>query len=870
VAVLGLALGATGSTAPAASLMTAGLGLGALLPRIGWKALLVAALCVAVGWARASWVLAEHASRHAAAVELMSSPSRCAASGIVTSSPAQIGGRLRFDAALTALDCGGRLDGRVWPARLYLPSPPSAGPPNPAAAPLTRGDALSIVADLAPISELRNFELADPRPGAARQRVVLSGGALSLEVEGRGLGVPAWLDRARSHVRARILATFSEPVTGMARALVLGENDLAPGDEQAFQRSGLSHLLAVSGTHLILAVLALVRGLEALLRRWTWLAGRGDVRRAAALLGFCLGPLYADFAGGSGSAWRAAYMLCAVLGVRALGRHVLPSRVIAASLGVGWLGDGLVVFDTSFLLSIAATTGLVAMGRRLDESVLTQAALLTEPRTPELGRLGRAISRAALTTLAATLPCVPILLSMSAGLSLASVAANLLAAPLGEAVALPLCLAHALCSPVPALERGVALVASGALALIRGVAWASASVEWLYFELPPPTEWQIGCLVTGVMTGVSASGRRWLSAVTSSPGPKHPPPSPVLSPSTLTWGAALASVALLLSIEAVTRWQHSAAYGQAHRRLRVTALDVGQGDATLVDLPDGRLMLIDGGGFVGVPIDPGERVILPTLRARRRDRIDVVVLTHPHPDHYGGLLSVMSQVEVGELWYGGPDAALEAAAESPSAPPAPPASAYRRLLELARERGVMMKSARDLCAGPAEVLANARHAAHAGHPVGAATPTAISVLHPCPGVSDEHEANDNSLVLRVRHGQRAALLAGDAERWAEERLLATHADGLAADFLKVAHHGSKTSSSPEFLARVGPRFASISCGIRNRFGHPHAEVLASLDRAGARTLRLDRLGAVQWQTDGSTATVRTFVDGELPEQGGAR
>lgn len=851
VAAVGLALGAAAAVAAAASLLAAVLGLGMLAPRIGRSALVVAALAVAAGWARASWALAEYARQHEAARELVSSPSRCAASGVVSSSPSLIGGRLRFDAELSALDCDGTVDGRVWPARLYLPKPPTGAGGVSLAQP-ARGDEISVVADLAPVSQFRNFELADPRPAAARHGVVLSGGALSLDVERRGWGLPAWIDRARSHVRARILATFSEPVEGMARALVLGENDLPPEDERAFQRSGLSHLLAVSGTHLILAVLALVRGLEALLRRWAWLSGRGDVRRAAALLGVCLGPLYADFAGGSGSAWRAAYMLCAVLGVRAIGRHVFASRVVATSLGVGWLGDALVVFDTSFLLSIAATTGLLAMGRRLDESVLSRAVALTEPQPPELGRLGGAISRAALTTLAATLPCVPILLSMSPGLSLASIAANLLAAPLGEAVALPLCLAHALCSPLPALERGVALVASGALALIRGVARASASVEWLYIELPPPSEWHLACIVSGVMACAAASGRSWLSPVASGPCGKQRPQagSRVHSRSVLTSSALLSCVALLLSIEAFTRWQSSAAYGRATQRLRVTALDVGQGDATLVDLPDGRLMLIDGGGFVGIPIDPGERVILPILRARRRTRIDVLVLTHPHPDHYGGLLSVMSQVAVGEFWYGGE--ALDALPASSDAGPAQPASAYRRLLELARERDVPMKSARDLCANTPEAATLA-----------SAPSTSLRILHPCPAVSDEHEANDNSLVLRITNGKHAALLVGDAERWAEERLVATHGDELAADFLKVGHHGSRTSSSREFLARVAPRFASVSCGVRNRFGHPHAEALANLERAGAQALRLDRLGAVEWQSDGTRQTVRTVANGTV-------
>jgi competence protein ComEC len=868
VAVSCLTLGAAAAVAPVASLVTAAIALALLVRRIGPAAAAVAVLCVGVGWGRGSWLLGEHARRHAAARALLPAPSRCAASGRVTSSPTRLGEKLRIDAELRAVDCGGpmdghTIDGQTWAARLYLPSPshplpdiararvlPSAfARESPA---LARGDEFSAILELAPVSEFRNFLLPDPRPAAARRGAVLSGAALSLDVERRASDIAAVIDHARAHVRERILATFSPQVAGMARALVLGEADLAPEDERAFQRSGLSHLLAVSGTHLILAVLALLRGLEALLRRWSWLSARADVRRPVALLGIGLGPLYADFAGGSGSAWRAAWMLCAVLGVRALGRHVFPSRVLAASLAAGWVCDGLVVFDVSFSLSIAATMGLLAMGRRLDETMLARAAALTQPRAAELGRLTRALSRAALTTLAASLPCLPVLLSMTPGLSLASIAANLLAAPLGEAVALPLCLAHAVSSAVPALERGIALVATGALTLIRGVAFAAASIDWLYFEVPPPTDWHLAVLLIGLAGWLAASARPWLTKAAAS---RPITASPTAPPGTLPWVAALASILGILTIEVAIRWQHSAAHGRAHERLRVTALDVGQGDATLVDLPDGRLMLIDGGGFVGIPVDPGERVILPTLRARRRDRIDILVVTHPHPDHYGGLLSVAREIDIGELWYGGPDREHETDVDPEQArerAPQTTTSAYRQLLELLRQRGVRRRAARDLCT----TLTTAASAV-------------IRVLHPCPAVADDQEANDNSLVLRIMHRERTALLVGDAERWAEQRLVASGAD-LAADFLKVGHHGSRTSSSPEFLARVRPRFASLSSGIRNRFGHPHPEALANLSDAGARVLRLDRLGAVEWQSNGVEQRVRAFLDekatGQHPDE----
>jgi competence protein ComEC len=908
VVLASLVSGAAWVVAPAATALAALVTFAVLARRLARPALLLAALALALGGARAHSQLAEHAERSQHARALLPAPSRCAARGRITASPTWLGGQLRIEAELIALDCEGHRDERPWPARLHLapdritPSrsardvtapdviapdhlasastPASAAAPaqwaasepaartsaagSPAAPPaLARGDAFSVVADLAPVSEFRNFELPDPRPGAARRGALLSGGALAFELEARGSGPLALIDRARGRVRQRILATFGERVSPMARALVLGENDLDPVDERAFQQSGLSHLLAVSGTHLILAVLAFLRAVEAIARRVAWLSSRIDVRRPVALVGCCLGPLYADFAGGSGSAWRAAFMLSAVLAVRAAGRHVFPSRVLAASLGAGWLADGLVLFDPSFALSVAATTGLLAGGERLRETRLAPISAWAQPHRPDLGRLLATLSRAALTTLAASLPCVPILLTLSPGVSLASVAANLLAAPVGEVVALPLCLAHALCAPLPALERGLAFVASAALALIRSVAHAAASVEWLYFELPPPNAWHLAVLVAGMARGLAVVGRPWLCPL---PGPEKPAAP---GRSVRSARAAAATLLALLAVELVTRWQHSATRMRLSHRLRVTALDVGQGDATLIDLPDGRLMLIDGGGFVGVPIDPGERVLVPTLRARRRHRIDILVLTHAHPDHYGGLASVVQQVEVGEFWYGGEPA-------SASEAPAAAAASLPRLLQLLRQRGARMRTSAELCAagGHIDDALQLLHPCPArgvsGSPSGSPFDAASDDLSGAEGADGAERAerapsvNDASLVLRIRHGRHAALLVGDAEHWAEQRLLATRPDALDADFLKVGHHGSRTSSSPEFVARVTPVVASISCGIRNRFGHPHAEALAHLAAAGAHIVRLDLSGAVRWQSDGQAMGLDTFAPAPAP------
>jgi len=804
-------------------------------PRLPWRHVGYGVLALAVGWGRGQAALGVFHEQQARARTLAPVPTRCAVSGRVLRSPVQHAGLVHFEAQLDRLDCEGRQEQELV-VRLY------GGVSALGVSELARGDAFTAIANLALVTSFRNFLLPDPLPAAARQGAVLRGSLLELERTRPGRGITAGIDRWRAQVRARILATFAAPVSGMARALVLGETDLDAADDEAFRKSGLSHLLAVSGTHLVFAVLGVLRALEALLVRWRWLAARSDVRRWAGLAGLGLAPLYADFSGGSGSAWRAAFMLLGVLGVRALGRHPLPSRVVAVSLAGGWLADALVIFDPSFLLSLAATLGLLLFAGSSFVVPPRPVALLSEPQPALSRRAWRRVAAAACASVAATLPCLPILLWLSPGVSLASVAANLLAGPLGELVALPLCLTHALLTPWPALERGVALVASGALALILEVARRSASIDWLYVELPPPGVWHLAALALGagglLALGAHAwpgplRGRRCGSGTAARAGPAASAFAPA-------WLGPLWVAATLFTLLAVERWtarRHSAAYVREQGRLVVTALDVGQGDATLIDLPDGRLVLIDGGGLPGSSLDVGTRVLLPVLRARRRAELDVVVLSHPHPDHFGGLFAVARELRIGEFWYGGSAGDGAGAADA--------ASAVEPWVAELRARGSVVRTAAELC----------RRANGSGAGSG---DLAIDVLWPCPGLSPGHSANDNSLVLRIRWREQTALFVGDAERWAEQQLIEREGSRLGAHFLKLGHHGSRSSSTRGFMALVHPEVASISAGAGNRFGHPHAETLATLAALGVLVLRLDQTGSAQWETDGQRAGVRRW------------
>jgi competence protein ComEC len=646
---------------------------------------------------------------------------------------------------------------------------------------LTRGSKLQAMLDIGAVRRFDNPGGRHPVVAEALRGVVATGALLDGETIHVGTGLRALIDRARAHVRARIERTFAPVVVPHARALVLGEYDLERGEQEAFRLSGLAHLLAVSGTHLILAVLALGKLLRVLLSRIERLARRVDVGRISAAVCIALSWLYADFAGGGGSAYRAAAMLSVGLLARALGRRPSGQRAFGISLLGAAFIEPLAAFDLSFGLSGAATAG-----------IMTWSGV---PMGEVSGwrRLVGWLRAAARATAAAHLACLPLLLTMSSDVPLLGVAANVLAAPVGELAALPVCLVHAILWWSSPIELGAAALGSGALQVVRGVAHSAAAAGFV-LSLPPPTAWQLAVLALGVLAIWRASGAR-------------------------RWPVALAMLGLLGVLEV-----HAIREGAPTGRLRVTALDVAQGDAILVDLPDGRAMLVDGGGLVGSPIDTGERVVLEVLRHRRRRYLDVVVLSHPHPDHYGGLLAVLSRMPVHEIWVSGLAFATQ------------PNGAVAGAISSAAKRGTRVRDARELCYVPRRF--------------GAAR---IDLLGPCPTFDRSASANDNSMVLRVQLGRRVALLTGDAEAHQEAQLLAAHdRDRLRADLLKVGHHGSRTSSKPGWLAAVQPSVSMISCGVRNRFGHPHDPTLVSLDRIGSLVLRTDRGGAATWQTDGES------------------
>lgn len=253
-------------------------------------------------------------------------------------------------------------------------------------------------------------------------------------------------------------------------------------------------------------------------------------------------------------------------------------------------------------------------------------------------------------------------------------------------------------------------------------------------------------------------------------------------------------------------------YVEAHQNLIIDFFDVGQGDAVFIEAPNNNQVLIDGGPNNAILSKLGE--VMPFW-----DRsIDLLVLTHPHADHLDGLLEVLKRYDVETVLEAGVNHTIPE---------------YEEWHKFLKDKNIKI------------VIANA------GQRIYLSDKTFLDVLAPVDSYKNESPKNihDSTVVSRLTHGSSTAIFMGDAERKTEYKLLFSGVD-LKSDILKAGHHGSKTSTSEEFLKAVSPRFAIISAGKKNRYGHPHQEVVDRLNSFGIKVLRTDQDGDIKFISDG--------------------
>ncbi|WP_374688725.1 DNA internalization-related competence protein ComEC/Rec2 [Promineifilum sp.] len=586
---------------------------------------------------------------------------------------------------------------------------------------------------------------------------------------------------ARERGRAVIRAALPEPQAALLTGILLGDDSGLPDTTaDAFQATGMTHIIAISGFNIVIIIGLL-----------DWLTGAFLPRRPATLIVMLLLILYAVLVGAAPSVVRATVMgITYLLGLRLLGRRTLAVAGLFVAAALMTLFDPLALWSVGFQLSFAATLGLMlyasAWTRRIERGA---EALLTPRAQPAVKRL---LGEGLTVTLAAQVLTVPLLLYHFGRLSLASLPANLLALP---------------------AQPGVML--TGGLALLAGLIHPAAG------RIAALPAWLFLTYTVGVI--------HWLARA---PGASIPL---ALSPGGLL--AVYAAIAGLTLLAALPRERRRDLLGRVHigrragvalgvvavlallglfwlrerpdGRLHVAFLDVGQGDAILIQTPAGRQVLVDGGRYPSRLLEElGEQ--MPFW-----DRsLDVVIATHPDADHADGLISAVERYDVAQLVTNGADGDDDAA--------------FGALLLAAATDGAI-------------------HVAQAGETLDLGDGARLEILQV--GAPGAEEGNDASIVARLVYGDLAVLLTGDAAEAAEAALLAGGRP-LAATVLKAGHHGANTSCGADFLRVVAPQVVVISVGADNSYGHPAPAMLQRVAAQGATVLRTDEVGTIELVSDG--------------------
>lgn len=639
------------------------------------------------------------------------------------------------------------------------------------------GDRVTAIASARPVVPWRNPPIEDPSMQSLRRGVAWRLDTAQCVVTGRDAGLLDVLRRgarrARQAVDEALRGALSTQGAAQAGALLFGdERGLDDATVEAFRETGLAHLLAVSGAHVAVVLRGLGAAVQWLCNRSRWMAARGLGWGCARVVPLPLAGFFVMMTGESPASVRALFSGVAVALLSLWGRHPRALDVLALTVLAMALVEPSLTHDLGLQLSAVATASLVA---RSDAAIA--------PRITSWGKRALAAVAAALgATVRVGLAVMPLLALRFGRAPALATLANLVAAPLAELVALPLSLATAVAAMLsPALAAPLAWVTGHSLGALFAMATWARRVPWASAEWPTPTSGQAAVATAALAVGW-VLGRRARAAV------------------------GVGSVVAITLMELTLRDARS-----THGALRVTALDVGQGDAIVVDLPDGRTMLIDAGGALHGEADPGATVVVPWLRATRRTELAVVALTHPHPDHGGGLRAVFEGVRVREFWETGQGGALAMG------------GFYRAAVAAAAGRGVPRREAAALCGARS---------------MGAVT---VTVLAPCPTMDPGVAPNDASLVLRLDYGRASALLSGDLEAAGERGLLSRLSP---VTLLKVGHHGSRTSSTEAYLEALRPRVAMVSSGHPSPFGHPHSVVVERFARRSVPLRRTDQEGQV--------------------------
>ncbi len=575
------------------------------------------------------------------------------------------------------------------------------------------------------------------------------------------------------HALYRIIDGLHAPDhASFLKGIIFGYRGEIPADvKQSFIDTGTIHILAVSGSNVafVAFVLFSILGFFRLSRKSI------GVLTMAGLLAYML------ITGSSPSVVRATIMAIVILCGTMLERKadIYNSISVAALLLLFWNTNNL--FDTGFQLSFAAVISIVYFYPRLE------LLIRKIPERFEEIKMIDAVLKLFAVSLAAQLGTIPFVAYYFSRISVVSLLANIVVVPL-SGLSTFIGAAEILFS---FLHHGIAQLYAAAndfvVWFLLGFVKQAAGVSFAYLEA-----WQLSsvavCAYYLVILGVFNSRR------------------PRILPLMIILSLMLANGMIFADIWTAT--------GPV---FRVSFIDVGQGDAILLESPNGRRVLIDAGPS-SRRFDAGARTVMPFLKRKGIARLEYFLLTHPHGDHIGGASSILLSLHVDTLLV-----ASQLAGNSQ----------MNHVFETARMANV-----------PVNNLSK-------GSQIPIGDDLRLYVLHPGPGTMRDRILNNSSVVLRAVYGGSSILLVGDAESTVERTMVASYGGFLASDALKAGHHGSASSSSESFLNAVHPRTAIISVGTHNVFGHPSPRTITALARHSIEVFRMDKSGAIVLESDGT-------------------
>lgn len=611
-------------------------------------------------------------------------------------------------------------------------------------------------------------------------------------------------ERLRHKTGLFLKQNLDQQTGSLYRALLLGDRSgVSPTTIENFSITGGIHLLAISGAHMgIIAMLTTILSLW-LLKRSTRVLLHLQIRKTAALITLPVLISYALLAGFQTPAIRALVMTTIFLYAILIDRQwsIINNIAIAAFLLLTW--NPALIHSASFQLSFTAIIAITLLYRQLID--------LFDPAHVINKSIGHKIAlwlRAGLgVSLAATLGVMPLLLLHFNRLSILGPISTLLIEPFLCLWALTLGLFACLAIPLSPL-MAIKLFNLGSYGLHAALSINSflATLPFASFRLPSPTPTEIILYYTGLIA--FSQRARFKSAIHIA-------------------ACALLGLAAMFFL--------GPAMAAQNNLLKVNILDVGQGSATVIELPNNHNILVDGGSYLAAQFDAGERIIAPFLWSRRISKLDAIVISHPHADHYNGLPFILRNFKPKTLWING----------STTTEPG-----YLNLLQEAKDLGIPIK----VPTPKIPIYNDAQITLHTLEET-----TDIAEKDP---LAEEYNpgrsTNQQSLVLRLSYHNISFLLPGDIDSESEQRLIRENKNELDSDVLLAPHHGSGGSLSDNFLEAVSPGYVVVSIGDSHPGGMAEKEAIQKWRQANAKVFTTAESGAVTFTTDGVALTPATI------------